>query len=152
MSKQENHTAVLRGHWCDYCNCETKLVSGAVVYPSYSKMIPVPAFVNKMYYQCVNNADHYVGTYRDNRTSLGRIADAELRHWKKTGHDLFDPLWKEQRYFKADRVAAYSWLSVQMELAPEYTHFGMFTIEQCKKAIACCHELIQQHKISGEEQ
>jgi hypothetical protein len=91
---------------------------------------------------CVRNSDHYVGTYSNNKTSLGRVADKNLRALKKKGHELFDPLWKNQSHFKNQREA-YIWLSEQMKLSLEYTHFGMFTSEQCDLAIKLCMNLVQ---------
>ena len=69
--------------------------------------------------------NHYVGTYGDNVTALGRLADAELRVLKSEGHAVFDPLWKERKIFKS-RKRPYEWLSKEMNLPIELTHFGMF--------------------------
>ena len=100
-------------------------------------------FLDKKYYVCANNKDHYVGTYKDNVTALGRLADAELRSFKSQGHDSFDPLWKERKIFKS-RKKAYEWLSEEMSLPIEFTHFGMFSVAQCIKAIEKCKELSNQ--------
>lgn len=131
---------ILKGQLCPYCSCETKLVSGEEVYPNWTKASPRPKFLDKKYYMCVVNSDHYVGTYSDNITSLGRIADKELRKFKNQGHNTFDPLWRNKIHFK-NQNEAYKWLSEKMNISLNYTHFGMFTIEQCKQAIKYCHEL-----------
>jgi hypothetical protein len=128
---------ILHGRFCPYCGCETKLVEGDEVYPNWTKETPRPKFLDKKYYVCIKNSDHYVGTYSDNITSLGRVADKELRRLKNEGHNTFDPLWKEKTYFK-NQGEAYKWLSKKMNLPLEHTHFGMFTVEQCKKAIEYC--------------
>lgn len=88
----------------------------------------------------MQNPDHYVGTYADNVTSLGRLADRELRALKHQGHNVFDPLWKSKTHFKTQKKA-YRWLSEKMNLPQDYTYFGMFTPEQCKQAIKFCNEL-----------
>jgi hypothetical protein len=131
----------IKGIWCPYCRCETQLVSGEMVYPKWTTANPKPHFLLKRYYMCVRNSDHYVGTYSDNKTSLGRVADKDLRALKKKGHELFDPMWKNQSHFKNQREA-YIWLSEQMKLSLEFTHFGMFTSEQCNLAIQFCMDLV----------
>ncbi len=132
---------IIRGHYCHYCNCETKLVSGDVIYPHKLNDNPRPKYLDKMFYVCVNDSNHYVGTYRDNVTSLGRVADNELRMLKNRGHRTFDPLWKELKLFQSQQQA-YDWLSSQMDMPLKYTHFGMFTNEQCEKAILICEEFV----------
>jgi hypothetical protein len=133
----EIYLKILNGYHCPYCDCETKLVKGDEVYPSWVRETPRPKFLDKKYYICVNNSDHYVGTYKDNTTSLGRVADKELRRLKNQGHNMFDPLWRDKTHFKNQREA-YKWLSTKMNIPLEHTHFGMFTIEQCKIAIEHC--------------
>jgi hypothetical protein len=128
---------ILTGQVCPYCECETKLVHGGEVYPHLIGKTPRPKFLDKKYYICIRNKDHYVGTYVDNVTSLGRVADYELRDFKKKGHETFDPLWKDRLYFKNQREA-YKWLSGKMNLPLEFTHFGMFSIEECRLAIEYC--------------
>lgn len=137
---------IIKGYYCHYCNCTTELVSGEIIYPHKLKEEPRPKYLDKMFYKCVQDANHYVGTYRDNVTSLGRVADNDLRRLKNKGHRTFDPLWKEFKFFKSQQEA-YDWLSQEMEIAPKYTHFGMFTNEQCEKAIFICEEYIRLNSI-----
>ena len=136
---------IINGKICPYCECESKLVKGENVYPHKINETPRPYYLDKMFYQCINNPNHYVGTYKDNETSLGRIADTDLRRWKNKGHRAFDPLWKDKIHFK-NQQEAYQWLSDKMELPIEHTHFGMFTIDQCQKAIKFCEEMINESK------
>jgi hypothetical protein len=131
---------IITGKICPYCNCTTELVLGDIIYPHKVLIIPRPKYLDKWYYRCVENVDHYVGTYSDNKTSLGRLADNELRIWKNKGHNIFDPLWRDKKLFKSQREA-YKWLSKKMEIPLEHTHFGMFTIEQCQQAINFCEQL-----------
>ena len=135
----EEFKRIIKGEVCPYCNCGTKLVSGEIIYPEKLNKIPRPKYLDKMFYQCSIEPNHYVGTYNDNLTSLGRLADTELRRLRNKGHNTFDPLWREDKLFKSQKAAA-KWLSKKMKLPIEYTHFGMFTIEQCKEAIAFCEE------------
>lgn len=131
---------IIKGKVCPYCECSTQLVIGDIVYPHKLSEIPRPKYLDKKYYLCIKNKDHYVGTYADNITSLGRLANSSLRTLKSKGHSVFDPLWKEKIAFNS-QADAYDWLSEKMKLPLQYTHFGMFTEEQCEKAIAFCKEL-----------
>lgn len=137
---EEELKGLFKGEICPYCQCTTELVPGELIYPHRAHEHPRPAFLEKKYYLCRMNSDHYVGTYDDNITSLGRIADAELRNLKQQGHRAFDPLWKDKTHFNSQK-AAYKWLSEKMNLPIEITHFGMFTNEQCADAIEYCHKL-----------
>lgn len=137
----EEFEKIIQGQLCPYCFCPTNLVLGELIYPDKLDVLPRPKYLDKKFYQCAVDPNHYVGTYSDNITALGRLADTELRRWKSKGHNTFDPLWKTKTHFET-RVDAYQWLSEKMELPIELTHFGMFTIEQCRQAINFCEELI----------
>jgi hypothetical protein len=62
---------VLSGKICPYCMCETIRVTDREIYGPQSNY-------NKSFIQCIENRDHYVGTF-SNGQSLGRLADAGLR-------------------------------------------------------------------------
>lgn len=79
----------------------------------------------------------YVGVHKGTDKPLGRLANAELRYWKRAAHAAFDPLWKYGR-FKGFRDVAYGWLAKRMGLPMELTHIGMFDVDQCKKVIQIC--------------
>lgn len=76
--------------------------------------------------------DAYVGCHKDSTTPLGRMANSELRHWKKAAHGKFDPIWKTRRM---NRSQAYSWLAKVLQIEPAKCHIGMFDIETCKRVI-----------------
>lgn len=140
----EKEILIIQGKLCPYCNCETNLVGGAVVYPHRINDDPLPKFMKSKYYMCLENSNHYVGTYQCNVRSLGRVADSELRKLKQKGHKTFDPLWKNKQHFK-NQKEAYFWLSEKMNLPFKYTHFGMFSNEQCLQAIEACEELASNY-------
>jgi hypothetical protein len=133
MTDQEE-TLINSGKICSYCNCKTELVSDKAIYGPNTNY-------GGMFYRCLTDQDHYVGTYADNTTSLGRLANKELRTWKIKGHNHFDPLWKEKKGHFRNRYEGYKWLSTRMRLDMKKTHFGMFTIEQCKRAVELCVNL-----------
>lgn len=113
---------------CDYCGRKAELVDSKVIYgTSYGMM-----------YLC-RHCNAYVGCHKGTDRPLGRLADAELRYWKKAAHAVFDPLWRQGR-FRGQRKAAYEWLAEQMGLPVEQTHIGMFDIAQCKQAIKIVQE------------
>ena len=111
---------------CDYCGTSADFVDSAVIYGKSYGMI----------YLCPN-CRAYVGVHKGSDKPLGRLANAELRRWKKNAHAVFDPLWKYGK-FRGRRNAAYAWLSEQMGLPIEKTHIGMFDVEQCKQVIKIC--------------
>ena len=118
---------VLSGEVCPYCKCATKRVTDREIYGPNSNY-------NKTFIQCVENSDHYVGTYANGR-SLGRLADGKLRLYKREGHAVFDKLWLGDNASFRSRDEAYQWLSKKMGIPLELTHFGMFDNEQCLKSI-----------------
>ena len=132
---------------CPYCDCATQLVPGDLIYPHKASEPKRPAYMERMYYQCIQNPDHYVGTYSNSTRSLGRLADKSLRRLKSRGHAIFDPLWRYMNQFSTSQEA-YCWLSKKMKLDPDLTHFGMFSPAQCLQAMAICEE---KYKESGLE-
>ena len=82
-----------------------------------------------------------MGTYSDNITALGRLANKQLRQAKMRGHKAFDPLWKGKPKYFSSRPKAYKWLSKKMGIDIDKTHFGMFTEEQCGEATSLCRNL-----------
>ena len=110
--------------YCDYCGHLAKYVDSEVIYKKSYGMI----------YLC-SPCDAYVGTHKRTDTPLGRLANAELRKWKKLAHAYFDPIWQHGR-FKKRRGDAYKWLSEQMKLPVSETHIGMFDVEQCRQVVS----------------
>lgn len=117
---------------CPYCGSG---VSYTTEYEIYSR-----TFKDRKVVKCNNypKCDSYVGCHEDGRP-LGRLANRKLRKAKKQCHALFDRLWMPIAHIEGvqrfTRKEAYAWLSEKMELHPEYTHIGMFDLEQCEKAI-----------------
>jgi len=87
-----------------------------------------------MVYLC-RPCDAYVGVHKGTDIPLGRLADAELRKWKKLAHTYFDPIWQRGR-FTGRRNEAYAWLAKQMGLPQEETHIGMFDVTKCQCVVA----------------
>lgn len=109
--------------FCPYCGRQAVYVDSKVVYGRSYGMI----------YLC-RPCKAYVGVHKGTDIPLGRLANAELRCWKRAAHAAFDPLWKYGR-FKGYRRVAYGWLAKEMDLPLAKTHIGMFDVDQCKQAI-----------------
>jgi hypothetical protein len=105
---------------CDYCNKPAELVDSSVVYGvSYGKI-----------YLC-SPCDAYVGVHKGTDVPLGRLANKELREWKKLAHYHFDASWKGVR----PRKSAYRELAARMDLPEEKAHIGMFDVDLCRKVV-----------------
>lgn len=125
--------------FCDYCGRRAEYVDSSEVYgEDYGKI-----------YLC-RPCQAWVGVHKGSDKPLGRLANAELRHWKRNGHNVFDPLWKYGP-FSGRRNAAYAWLAEKMGLPVEKTHFGMFDVAQCKRAIAIIFDALKG-ELSYEQQ
>lgn len=109
---------------CPYCDSEANLVDSKVIYGRSYGMV----YLCSQYPLC----DAYVGVHRGTDRPLGRMANAELREWKKKAHALFDPLWKSKRL---SRGKCYLFLQDMMELTGDEAHIGMFDIDKCKKLV-----------------
>lgn len=112
--------------YCPYCGGKAEYVDSEVIYGKSYGMI----------YLC-RPCRAYVGVHRGTDKPLGRLANTELRHWKKAAHAAFDPLWQYGQ-FKHRRNAAYYWLAEKMGLPKEQTHIGMFDVPECKRVIEIC--------------
>lgn len=119
------------GKICPYCGGNTEYVDSSCVYGRTYGMI----------YIC-KPCDAYVGVHKGTDKALGRLANNELRYWKKEAHAKFDPLWQRKmtKGFskKEARGSAYKWLSEQMGLHIDLTHIGMMDVEQCKRVVELC--------------
>lgn len=113
----------MKNIYCDYCGRKTEYVDSTEVYGISYGMI----------YLC-RPCDAYVGTHKGSDKPLGRLANAELRLWKRKAHAAFDPIWQAGRFCNR-RNLAYAWLSEMMGLPRESTHIGMFNIQQCQQVV-----------------
>lgn len=80
-----------------------------------------------------------MSAYTRGLTNPAGLANSELRNWKKAAHAAFDPLWKYGPY-RGRRNEAYRWLSEKMGTPIEFTHIGMFDVDQCRKVVRIMRE------------
>ncbi len=113
---------IMQGRICPYCKSGTEYIDSAEVYNGVSY---------GMIYMC-RPCDAYTGVHKGTDTALGRLANAELRKWKKEAHKHFDVIWKSGF---TDRKEAYKELGEHLNIPTEYIHIGMFGVETCKKVV-----------------
>ena len=122
---------------CNYCREPAELITGMVLYPHR------PDLADVTIWRC-DKCDAHVGTHRDSdNVPLGRLANAELRGWKRRAHGAFDPLWKRKMEKEGcsktqARKAGYKWLADQLEIEVKKCHIGMFDVDMCKKVVGVC--------------
>lgn len=110
---------------CPYCGSIAKLEDSDRIYngKSYGLM-----YICSKYPTC----DAYVGVHKGTDKPLGRLANPELRTWKKKCHALIDPLWKTGKMTRQD---VYKLIQTTMGMTSEEAHVGKFDVEDCKKLI-----------------
>ena len=101
-----------------------------------------------MIYLC-EPCNAWVGVHKGTAKPLGRLADDELRYWKRMAHASFDPIWKKRfeeinskdpKYKKhMARSGRYKLLAKEMNISRDECHIGMFNVEQCQEVIKICN-------------
>jgi len=113
---------------CFYCGGNTEYIDSSVIYGKSYGMI----------YIC-KPCDAYVGVHQGTDNAKGRLANSELRFWKKEAHAYFGPIWQakldqgQPKHVVRNKV--YDWLSEKMNIDRFLTHIGFFDVGQCKEAI-----------------
>lgn len=110
---------------CPYCEQFSKRVKGIDIYPHRNDL------KSKTFYEC-KRCKAYVGCHKGTDKPLGRLANPELRYYKRLVHNSFDPLWWNTNLSRSD---AYAWLADQMNIPISKCHIGMFDVHQCIEAI-----------------
>lgn len=133
---------------CDYCKKQAEYVDSSAVYRRSYGMI----------YLC-RTCSAWVGVHRGTDKPLGRLANAELRDWKKKAHATFDPLWQAKLKLRREqrgsdykkhwaRGSAYKWLSEQLGISKKDCHIGMFDVDKCKKVVEICQPFLQNLRMA----
>ena len=128
---------------CPYCNTTSELVYGTLLYPHN------PALAHLPFYYCGPACDAWVGCHKDTEIPLGRLANAELRHWKVQAHVAFDKLWRVSTISKRKelRRRAYLLLAEQMGLPPSECHIGKMDVTLCKLVIEIVDSRVIHHQL-----
>lgn len=126
---------------CPYCQSSAKLESSRKVYGGRDFGL---LYLCEKYPVC----DSYVGVHKGTNKPLGRLANSELREWKKRAHSAFDPIWQKKMIKKKRaRGSAYKWLASQLNITFDECHIGMFDVEQCKRVVEICVTYLKERKI-----
>lgn len=112
---------------CNICGGDVQKVNNRIVYGQ--------TYGNGIMYLCTKCRAR-VGAHKSGE-ALGILADESLRTKKKEAHNLFDPIWREG---ETSRSSAYEWLSEQLGIPKELTHFGYFDHKLLNKSIAILKE------------
>ena len=107
---------------CPYCEYPAILADSAEVYAGRSYG---PIWI-------CGPCGAYVGCHKGTTRPLGRLADAELRAWKRRAHEAFDPLWQSGGM---TRHEAYWHMAAIMGLRLSEAHIGEFDVEQCERLV-----------------
>lgn len=117
---------------CPYCGQDVVCKDSSIIYGRSYGMV----WICSGWPKC----DAYVGCKKGTSQPLGRLANPELRYWKKHAHDTFDKLWNHGKMTRSD---AYTWLSRELSIPPAKCHIGMFDVDQCK---AVCNAITEFNK------
>ena len=138
MSSMQEALKTLRPeqNGCPYCGGEVHRVKGKVIYPHRKDLMHLDFIL-------CTPCNAYVGCHVKTGEPLGRLANKELRAAKMKAHAEFDPIWQNE---DISRSKAYEWLSGKMGLHKNYTHIGMFDVEQCEQVVKICKERLNGHQ------
>jgi len=87
------------------------------------------------------HCDAYIGCKKGTYIPFGRLANAELRLWRKKFSEVFDPKWTSPRmsllkeYGSTVKAKAYFRLSRILKIPYQQCHLGNFNVQIIKKAI-----------------
>ena len=110
---------------CPYCGATSELKDSSMVYgKSYGLIWICPGWPK---------CDSFVGVHKNSQqhVPLGRMANPELRKWKKLAHAHFDAYWRG----KMARSQGYAELARRMQLHTDDAHIGMMDVDLCKKVV-----------------
>lgn len=135
---QKIDNEILTAKKCPYCGNAPELVDSTVVYGKSYGLI----------WLC-SPCRAWVGVHKtDNKTPLGRLANAELRDWKKIAHENFDPIWKDGGM---TRNEAYDWMAIALKIPRHQAHIGMLDVMQCRQLVTACMNYKSQKLIDNNE-
>ena len=132
MPKPRRTPSIFTGPKCDYCGHPAELKWSTDVYG--------PAHDYGWVWYC-HSCQAWVGCHKHTTEPLGRLANRELRQWKKAAHAAFDPAWKglEVRGVPNARGVCYRALAELMCMNPKDCHIGMLTPEKCRFVVDLCN-------------
>lgn len=132
MILTQEQKEILKGKICPYCKKPTEFCDSSIVYNKSFGMI----------YYC-KDCNAWVGVHKGTDRALGRLANSELREFKKEAHKYFDQIWK-LNYMS--RKEAYAWLASGISVPQEYVHIGMLSVKTCKEVIFLSKQFLNDNR------
>lgn len=127
---------------CPYCSKPAEKVTGLSVYPHRSDLQA------KIFWRCSGKCAAWVGCHPGTSVPMGRLANDELRLWKRKAHAAFDPLWRVCAHNKkkkgSARGRAYQALADILGIPVQDCHIGEFDEALCQRTIAAIPQLRRQ--------
>jgi len=114
---------------CPYCGKDAELVDSKKIYPQAIEDYG-------MFWLC-RPCQAWTGCHKNSKRHApkGRLANAELRHWKQEAQKAFDPMWKSGEFTRTD---AYNWLRAAMGKSKQ-VHIGFMDVRECKQVVEICN-------------
>ena len=109
---------------CNYCGNPAECVTLRQLYGSKFPL-------NKWAWRC-RPCCASVGCHGLTKTPLGTLAKEPLRRARNAAHAVFDPLWKQGYYSRAN---AYQLLADDMDMPAGDCHIANFNEDQCARVV-----------------
>lgn len=119
---------------CPYCGGTVRLVNNREIYGA-----PIGSW--PFAYHCQQCCEAYVGVHQDTAIPVGFMADKELRKARQTAKISFHEMLYVSR---RSRSEGYRWLSVQLGISVNKTHYGWMDMIQCEQALKITTEEIKK--------
>ena len=134
INEEKRKRKILYGRLCPYCGKAAVLMSSKTFYGEHSDFGWV--------WGCTP-CGAWVGVHKGTSKAFGRLANAELREYKKEAHKYFDWLWERKMKLQnvtknKARNAGYDWIAKELNIERRYCHIGMFDVDDCKRVIELC--------------
>ena len=99
-----------------------------------------PCFRGIPYPEC----DSYVGVHAGTFEPKGSLANGDLRHKRIETHRLFDAIWKNGIFTRAD---AYRWIQDIFCLNDSQAHIRQFSEYRCDCLMNECRKVLTNHHV-----
>ena len=136
MKKQKYHMN------CPYCGAPAICRPAGMIHGGNTWQNGIFLYVCSRWPEC----DSYVTAHKYTLKPMGSMANKSLRFKRIQAHQMLDEL-RQRRHM--DTWAAYVWIQMKKNLAPDKAHIGMFSEEMCDQLISICRESLQTDRIQA---
>ena len=124
---------------CPYCGAEAILKPSSMVFGIHTEDAKQQIYVCRNWPAC----DSYVFAHRKDGSPMGTLANKELRQKRIQTHKVFSAY---QKATKMKKWAAYIWLEGKLGLTEKTMHIGLFSSEDCDRAITLLNEALTAYR------